>query len=42
MKVYVVIENCCHHFEALVTTEEEAQTMVEDYGQGYSFIVYDV
>lgn len=42
MKVYVVIENCCRHFEALFTTEEEALAMVEEYGQGYSFIEYDV
>jgi hypothetical protein len=42
MEFFVIIENCCNHFAGIAKTEEEAQATVEEYGQGYTYMKWEL
>jgi Cys-tRNA synthase (O-phospho-L-seryl-tRNA:Cys-tRNA synthase) len=36
--VFVVVEDCCQHFSGVFATEQEAKKVVEEFGDGYSYL----
>lgn len=40
--IYVLIENCCNHFQGVVYTLEEALEAAEEGGYSYHAVVFDV
>lgn len=35
--VFVVVENCCNHFQGVFANEQDAKNAVEEYGDGFSY-----
>ena len=35
--VFVVVENCCHHFAGVFSNEQDAKDRVEFLGDGHSY-----
>jgi hypothetical protein len=35
--VFVVVENCCNHFQGVFANEQDAKNVVEEFGEGFSY-----
>jgi hypothetical protein len=35
--VFVVVENCCNHFQGVFANEQDAKNTVEEFGDGFSY-----
>ncbi len=35
--VFVVVENCCNHFQGVFANEQDAKNFVEEFGEGFSY-----
>jgi hypothetical protein len=40
--VFVVVENCCNHFAGVFANEQDAKSLVEEMGFGYSYFESEV
>ena len=35
--VFVVVEDCCNHFQGVFANEQDAKNVVEEFGEGFSY-----
>ena len=40
--VFVVVENCCYHFQGVFANEQDAKNSVEELGEGYSYFESEI
>jgi hypothetical protein len=40
--VFVVVEDCCHHFSGVFANEQDAKKRVEELGFGYSYFESEI
>jgi hypothetical protein len=40
--VFIVVEDCCNHFQGVYANEQDAKNSVEEFGEGFSYFESEI